>query len=317
MKIYRKGLTLAVCLLLMFCFSIQAFAAVRVDPKKESGLSIQFSYEETMISGATFHLYYLATVNSGAHYSLAEPFDRYSIQVENQTADGWKNLAQTLKGYVATDELQPDYTGSTDEAGMISFENLKPGLYFVTGEKISYAGYTYLIAPTIVALPNLVNNTWEYNTTISPKSTRNPIPMTEVRVSKAWNDKGMESKRPENITVTLNKDGKVYESVRLNKANNWRYVWKDLPKLDNAGQPIEWSVSESPVQNYKVAVQRTDNTFVIENTYNGSQPPKPTPTPKPVIPYTGQLWWPVLICGLPGLCLLVIGIAVTKKKNHE
>lgn len=313
MKYYRKGLVLLLCLLILCSLCAQSFAYGYLDPDKETSLTLQFAYDGTGIPNTTFRLYRFAEVSETAHYSLVAPFSQYPIQVEDQTAEGWKAMAQTLKGYVAADQIPYDAIGTTDAQGQKVFSKLKTGLYFVMAEKTSYDGYVYSIEPTIVALPNLENEAWIYDVTILPKSTREeePEPLTEIKVVKAWEDKGAESKRPEEITVRLMKDDQVYDTVQLNSGNRWRYVWKDLPQVDENKMPIEWSVAERPVKNYDVRIEREGNVFVVVNRYDG---PK---TPNTPLPQTGQLWWPVPVLAFLGLCSIAVGALISRRKNEE
>ena len=43
-----------------------------------------------------------------------------------------------------------------------------------------------------------------------------------------WDDDGYEDLRPSEVTVTLLKNQKVYETVTLSAANNWRYSWTGI-----------------------------------------------------------------------------------------
>lgn len=313
MKAFRKGMILLLCLVLLSYLSIPAFAAGRIEPEKNVSLTIHFAYEGTDIPGAAFRIFRVAEVDAGAHFTLTDRFSEYPIRVENQTAAGWKSLAQALKGYVTADQLTPDASGVTNARGTMSFGNLKTGLYFVMGDKLSHDGYVYTIEPTLVALPNLVDEEWVYDVNILPKSTRqkDPSPVTEIKVMKAWEDKKAEKKRPEEITVYLLADEEIYDTVRLNQENNWRYTWENLPTVDGNGLPIDWSVSEKPVKNYDVRIERDGNVFVIVNRYDG---PK---TPNTPLPQTGQLWWPVPVLAFLGLCSIAAGALISRKKNQE
>lgn len=313
MKHSRKWYLLPLCLILLFCLPLQAFADGRIDPEREASLTIHFAYEGTDIPNTEFRLFYLAQVDDVINFTLTDRFSRYPISVDIQTTEGWNELAQTLKGYVLADGLTPDYAGSTSENGVLSFDHLKTGLYFVLGSKVSFGDYIYTIEPTIICLPNLIADQWDYAPTILPKSTRKqePVPVTEIKVVKAWEDEGAERNRPDKITVNLLKDDRVYDTVTLSRANNWRYTWTELPELDDNKLPIDWSVSEAPVKNYRTRIQCNGNVFVIINKYNGSVPPGPP------LPQTGMLWWPIPVLAFSGLCCIAIGVLISRRKNHE
>lgn len=46
-------------------------------------------------------------------------------------------------------------------------------------------------------------------------------------------------------------------------------------------------------------------------------PPTPTPTPEPKLPQTGQLNWPVPVMAIAGLALIVLGLALRRRDEHE
>ena len=83
---------------------------------------------------------------------------------------------------------------------------------------------------------------------------------------KVWDDKGNETERPREIIVQLLKDGKVYDTVTLNKDNNWRYTWASLDDR------YEWLVTEKEPSGYTVKTELRGITFVITNTYSPDTP---------------------------------------------
>lgn len=96
-------------------------------------------------------------------------------------------------------------------------------------------------------------------------------PTTEVSVEKKWNDNDDEKKvRPVSITVNLiaNYDGKEYkvDSVILNKDNNWKHTFKDLPTI-NDGNKITYTVKEETVKGYKSELSGSEEEgYTITNT---------------------------------------------------
>ena len=96
-------------------------------------------------------------------------------------------------------------------------------------------------------------------------------PTTEVSVEKKWNDNDDEKKvRPVSITVNLiaNYDGKEYkvDSVILNKDNNWKHTFKDLPTI-NDGNKITYTVKEETVTGYSSKITGSEKDgFTIINT---------------------------------------------------
>ena len=180
----------------------------------------------------------------------------------------------------------------------------------VLGERHTQDGYRYDATPFMVMLPSLdkENNVWSYDVAVSPKFDRSEIPGSSGddtitrKVLKVWEDKGQEKDRPEEVIVQLLRDGKVFDTVTLNAANNWRYTWT---ALDNG---YSWTVVEKETDNYTVEVTQEGITFVVKNTHNEDIPDEPTTPTKPTLPQTGQLWWPVPVLIAAGLLFVVIGL---------
>lgn len=314
MRHIRKLSFILMCFVMLFCLSVPAFAMTRIETEKDTSLTVHLAYSDTDIPGAGFHIYRVAEVSSTVKFTPTERFAAYPIDLEQENAYGWKQLAQTLKGYVAADSIEADASCVSDEKGIAEFNKLETGLYLVLGDKTVYDGYVYTIEPSLISLPNLRDNEWDYDCVISPKFSREeePVPVVEIKVIKAWQDSGAESKRPSEISIKLMKGEELYESVTLNSDNNWRYTWEDLPQWDDKKLPIDWSVSEAPVTNYTVSIQQSENVFVIVNKYTGTTPPSP-----PNLPQTGQLWWPVPVLAFSGLCCIAIGALLSKKRNEQ
>lgn len=52
---------------------------------------------------------------------------------------------------------------------------------------------------------------------------------------KRWDDAGYEQKRPDTITVTLLKDGTVYDTRTISCTDSWQYTWSGLPRYNPDG----------------------------------------------------------------------------------
>ena len=66
-----------------------------------------------------------------------------------------------------------------------------------------------------------------------------------IQVKKIWNDNDNEREhRPESITVTIKSNHNNYKEVVLNERNEWQYEESDLPKYDENGEEINYTVEE-------------------------------------------------------------------------
>ena len=144
--------------------------------------------------------------------------------------------------------------------------------------------------------------------TFTVTNTYSPVEPTDDTVTrtvlKIWNDKGYESKRPRSVQVTLLKNGAVYDTQTLDDTNGWQYVWEKLPRYDESGIEISWTVREASVSGYKSSVRQKDCTFVLTNTPD-----------EPKLPQTGVLWWPVPVLAVIGLVFLILGVLSRKRRS--
>ncbi|MFC6346518.1 Cna B-type domain-containing protein [Vagococcus carniphilus] len=86
---------------------------------------------------------------------------------------------------------------------------------------------------------------------------------TQIKGSKTWKDKdNQDGKRPTEITLNLLANGKKVDEIIVDKASNWKYQVRDLPKFEK-GEKIRYNVQEQRVKNYSATV----NGFDVTNHY--------------------------------------------------
>jgi len=261
-------------LMLMTLYTPCVWAAdAPIDVNATTSLTVHYQVKDGQeivhaLSSLPVKLYQVATVSSDVKFTMTGEFSRYRVTVNNLTSDGWGDLAETLASYAERDSLRPLRTGETDAKGVISFADLDTGLYLVTAPPCEVDGVTYLPQSFLVCLPNRVDGEWQYDVVAVPKYS--VLEKGDHMVQKVWKDGGQESRRPENITVQLLKNGEVYDTVTLNAANNWRYKWKDLD--ENA----LWRVVERDVPDgYTVLVDRQGAVFMMTNSGTPTTPGNP------------------------------------------
>ena len=104
--------------------------------------------------------------------------------------------------------------------------------------------------------------------------------ITSVTVRKAWaDDDNRDGIRPEKITVELVAvndvtgqpvvlGDEVELKVELTEDSDWTYTWSALPKYENHGQLIDYSVKEVEVgEGYDCEVSAEDNVFTLTNSH--------------------------------------------------
>ncbi len=266
-------------------------------------ITVTYEYQDAALNLATINLYYLADWSAKGDYTPAGDFadhSQYPVDWDILNADQQtlRDFANTMAGYIAVNKPAADNTLKTDSAGVATFNQLKDGLYLTVVAPYEGNVLTCQTAAMLIVLPNVHKNADEQRTLgIEPKADCAVPPTTTISVNKVWKDKNS-AKRPENVTMNLLQDGKIYDSIMLNNANDWKYTWKGLQAKH------EYTVVEANVPgNYTALVDGENNDYTVTN------------TAKPEFAKTGAS---VAIIAVIVVVLAVAGIAiavVVRKKN--
>lgn len=319
----RRKRTLVLLAAVLCLLTSVAQAAGSIDLTRKPTLTLTYRDGKTALSGAKFSIYRVADADETGELTVRSEFDEFDLDIRGKNDRRWREMAQTLESYVLRRELTPADSGKTDKTGMLTFptqgKTLAAGLYLVIGERHTQGGNGYDAEPFFVLLPtqDLENNEWVYDVSANVKFGKTPVPddgdTVTRKVLKVWDDDGAEDSRPQEITVELLRNGKVYDTVKLSEKNNWRYTWLDLDA------DARWSVTEKTVSGYTVSITREGITFVVTNTkkpdrtdtpdmpVKPSNPSKPLSPAKPTLPQTGAVWWHVEALALSGLVFLILG----------
>lgn len=232
----------------------------------EGSLTVTYQYQKAALNNADISLYRLADWSAKGGYTptgdfanhTAYPVDWDILNADQQTL---RDFANTMAGYIAVNKPAAENTLKTDSAGVATFNQLKDGLYLAVVAPYQGNVLTCQTAAMLVALPNVHKDAAEQRTlSIEPKADCAVPPTTTISVTKVWKDKD-QSKRPESVTMNLLQDGKIYDSIMLNNANDWKYTWKGLQAKH------EYTVVEANVPgNYTALVDRENNDYTVTNT---------------------------------------------------
>lgn len=257
-QFFRRFAAVLLCLALFVPCAMHSLAA------EPDSCSIKLSYtpDEQPMEGVTFRAYRVADVDTErVTYHPTETYEGYNVL---NASGSWLSRAATLAGYVARDKLTADREGITDENG-VSFDDLEPGLYLITGTSAWKNGALYTPTPFLISLPYTEDGySWEYDISTHAKYSyfvpgSNTVQRHAIKV---WEDEDHEDVRPAEVTVDLLQDGEVYATTVLSSDNNWRCDWTELP-YDHDYQVVERSAGER----YNVSVEQTGITSVITNSY--------------------------------------------------
>lgn len=296
-KIFLCGTLLSAALSLC---SLRAAAIEResaFDPFQTCSLRVTLALAESndvVVTGAEVSLYRVADINmigDEITYTYCKDFADCQIPLtELENAD----LALKLYDYTSARHLH-GISLRTDKSGQVLFRNLKAGVYL--GAETESGDEESLFTPFVVCLPSAYNAQWSYDIDASPKV--DVLRLTDISVSKIWNDDG--SQRPENVEIQLTKNNSIVDTVELSDANEWNYIWKNMPYEEG------WNVKEINVpQGYAVTYQQKGMSFTVCNTAKLVQ--------------TGQRNLPIPLLSGSGLLLIMIGILLRcsgKKGAHE
>lgn len=255
-----------------------------------------------------------------------------------------QDKGQTLLSLITQNNITPSNSAKTKKNaggdGELSFpeqgKTLDPALYllvidpYING-KMAYTPQINMF--TIPAKDPQNTSQWLRQLKITAKVEEKPN-TEEITVIKLWEDEcgkvlnTMEQlndkeknkisvKYPDKITAILYQDGKEYKRAELSAANNWQYVFKDLP----VGH--RYVVGEVKNSAYKLLVTVEGKKVVLHNRLKPGTPPCPPPTSPPgtppappeKLPFTAVLWWPVYLCGAAGLALICLGLL--RRKHRE
>lgn len=87
-------------------------------------------------------------------------------------------------------------------------------------------------------------------------------------VSKVWDDNNnQDGLRPTAITVILTGDDGSRRVKSVTAAENWTVTFENLPKNQNHGQNIQYTVSEAFVSGYTEAITQNGDNYTITNTH--------------------------------------------------
>ena len=262
MKNTMSQKVISVIIMAVMCITLFSFGASAVSLNKTGSITLTLQDKETKepISGAVFRVYLIASVyeNNGNLFCVyTDEFKDNGMELDD-FSDAY--LPVHLRVYAESQNL-PYTEKSTDDNGVVIFDNLPCGVYLVV--PVGLADGYLNPAPFVVSVPtqDKTQGNWIYDIDASPKveiEKDDPKEKTYISVKKQWRST---EKTPDSITVSLIKDGMLYDSVVLSAVNNWYYKWENLDKNHS------WSVVETDVPDgYTVSYVTSQMTVIITNT---------------------------------------------------
>ncbi len=216
--------------------------------KYDGGNEIVYSVEEVAVDG------YTTTYNG---YDITNTYTTETISIsgtktwdDSNNQDGKRPTSITVNLYG-----NGTYVDSKTVTAADNWEYSFTGLDKYSNGKL----ITYSVAEEAVYGYTPVYNGYDITNVYT-------FPYISVQVTKVWDDdNNRDGKRPESVNVVLSPTG---DTVALSAANNWTYIFKDLPAKDADDNDINYTVTEDSVDGYTATYNGYDitNTRVPETT---------------------------------------------------
>jgi len=225
------------------CMLLQNPTAVYAVNSQPSNLTVIMEYGDITLSGINVAVCRVADareVKGAIVYEAVQAFSGMGIDFSDMTKEKNIALAASLDAYASANNIEQS-VNITDNNGKATFSGLAAGLYLVAQKDAETS--EYVVAPYLVALPNLseTGDGWNYNVTAYPKTEpiKRNVDTTSVSVFKIW--VGPDSP-PSDILVQLYKNSQPYgDAISLSNKNYWSYTWDGLSAGDT------WTVDEFDV----------------------------------------------------------------------
>lgn len=181
----------------------QVFAQEELDLTRKGTISITMRCGQNAVAGGTLTIYRVGEVSGTAGsyaFELTGKFENCGISIADIQSS---ELAGKLADYVAENGVV-GLTRELDEQGMLTFTNLKPGLYLLIQNRAA-SGYEK-VSPFLVTVPMSENGTYIYDVDASPK--------TEAK--QAEEETETPSTKPSQITTGTGSGGSLPQTGQLN-----------------------------------------------------------------------------------------------------
>lgn len=183
--------------------------------------------------------------------------------------------------------------------------------------KVDPTGKEYLYTVQEVSAPA------NYQVKASGMDLENSLVTTQLSGKKIWVDNhDQDNLRPDAIKVALLQNGKQLAVTTVTEADNWKYSFTDLPKLDQKGQAYVYTVKELNVPKGYTATVDGHN---LVNTHKPNVPNKPkipktpndkTKKPRRMFPRTNDTVQPIVtVLGL--VIILAVGVIVVYRRKKQ
>ncbi|MCI6638730.1 MAG: Cna B-type domain-containing protein, partial [Lachnospiraceae bacterium] len=165
--------------------------------------------------------------------------------------DSYKSKLHLMNGTTELTGFTPDITDNGNSTWTITYKDLPQ---IIDGKDASFT----------VREDTVDKYSADKATVKNKESITNTYSPVTISGTKTWNDSGYSDvKKPDSITVNLLANGNLVASKSVTAATSWKYSFDNLPKYDDNGQEIVYTITENNVTDYSTTV----NGYDITNTY--------------------------------------------------
>lgn len=221
-------------------------------PKYESGTEIIYSITEDAVGGYTpdYNGYNVTNAHTPGKTSVtvskawSDADDQDGIRPQSITLKLLANDVDTGK----TVELNAANNWTEAFTDLDEYQSGQKIVYKV--EEVDVTGYTTVV-------------TGDADTGYTITNTHEPE-VIDINGSKTWDDNDdQDGARPESITIRLLAGGTEIDSVTVTEADDWSWSFTNLPKYENGGSEIVYSITEDAVSDYSTEY----NGYDVTNTH--------------------------------------------------
>ncbi|MBD5585774.1 MAG: Cna B-type domain-containing protein [Clostridia bacterium] len=237
-----------------------------------AGATVQMSYQgDVPVTDVEIRLYHVGDIVDET-IVWSEEYAGYNLSADDVSG---LTLASTLRSYVLRDGKTAQFSGITDGAGRVSFENVSAGCYLMDGDEKVLDDGIYRVVPSLVYVRN------DEAVSLEIKHEFESVAKEEEKVSKTVKKVWEKNETTPIIRADLLKNGELFDSQVLDDVREWTYTWEDLDA------DALWTIVEHEVpEGYSLTVYTDGDTTTLVNrgTYEPPEPTEePTPSPEPPV----------------------------------
>ena len=241
------------------------------------GYEIEYNVQEKEDKAGDLQFYKNTIQKTGNKYTITNRFEVESggktITVEKKWEDNnnvnqkrpsnikiviQKDAKQEVTSYIMNSQTETSHTFTLDRYD----SNGDEISYIVDEEEVRYEDLKFYTK-------EIKQSTTDTDKYIITNTFTVPSEKISITATKEWEDNDIQSKRrPESVMIKLLNGTAEVDTAIANTTNNWQVVFNDLPKYNNSGNEINYTVDEAEVTTGDLKFyKKSINGYTIKNTF--------------------------------------------------